>query len=155
MASLVPIAVLALAGAGQSGGPPPLTEPALLGPERLAGRTSQGLPVALGVEGRAARWRIRYDHLCDDGRRMRGRTSSGGGTPRLRLRSDGAFALRRTEPTAFADGSRGSVTFALRGRVRDGAARGTWTVRVTRPGPDRLSCATGSLSWRAERAAGT
>lgn len=153
MPSLVPLAVLALASAGELGGPPPLTAPERLDtPERLTGRTSQGLPVGLRVEGRTAGWRIGYDHLCSDETSMRGRTSSGGGTPRVRLRPDGSFGLRRTEPTAFAGGGRGTVTFVLRGRVRETGAAGTWSVRVTRSGPDRLTCSTGRLSWRAARA---
>jgi hypothetical protein len=151
MAPLVPLLALSLAASGEIGPGEPVQPPAR--PASLSGRTRQSLPVALEIDpgARSAGWRIAYDGRCSDGGSARGRSSSGEGTPRLRLNSDGAFALEHSEPTAVVRGGSGTIRFTLRGRARGRSAAGTWSATVTlrRPGAAPVTCTTGPLAWRA------
>jgi len=144
MAALVPLAVLSLAASGEI---PPVPRPT------LSGETEQSLPVSLTVDRDSAGWRIAYRERCSDGSTARGRSSSGGGTPRLRLRADGSFALVRTEPTSVVGGGTGTVRLTLRGRLAGGNASGTWSVRATlrRGSAAPITCTSGSVGWRAAR----
>lgn len=122
----------------------------LPGGAHYVGETEDGHDVGVRLSDRGrhiARLRIVYDLRCDSGARGTSSTT----VFDVRIRSEGRFAYRGSY-RGREDGASNRVT--LRGRVTKRLARGTFELTATgRPegSEEKVRCATGRVSWRAER----
>jgi hypothetical protein len=138
------------------------------------GHTSQDDPFAIQVTrgGRALNaMLIRIDPACDDGNRADWSGASRflprqpatppadiGALSPARLARDGRFAANGSATASYGDGIVGTLRQTVRGRLRRGKGRGTYSATldiVEQASGKRLaSCRTGSLRWTARSAPG-